>query len=75
MLPAADFEAFAVRPSRSTDDAFVAAAFDVFFAVLLCESALPAELFDFGEVLLLLRVFDAFFAAFVPVFLAAMMSP
>ena len=75
MLPAADFDAFAVRPSRSVFDALVAAFLDVFFVVLRCESALPAAVFDVVDVDLLRSVFDAFFAAFAPVFFVAMVSP
>jgi hypothetical protein len=63
-LPAADFEAFAVRPSRSTCDALVAAAAEVcFFGALACASALPAADFEFAPVDLLDSVFEALFAA------------
>jgi hypothetical protein len=46
-LPAADFERFDVRPSRSVLDAAVAAAGDVVFSgALRWESALPAADFE-----------------------------
>lgn len=59
-----------VRPSRSVDDAFVATALDVVLFVLRCASALPAELFDFGDVDLLVNVLEDFDAAFLLVSLA-----
>jgi hypothetical protein len=60
-----------VRPSRNVDDAFFATFFDVFFlADLRCDSALPAALFDFDEVLRLRSVFEDFVAAFLRVTLA-----
>jgi hypothetical protein len=63
-LPAADFEAFAVRPSRSTCDAWVAAAADVcFFGAFACARALPAADLELLPVDLLASVFDARLAA------------
>ena len=52
-----------MRPSRSVFDASFAAAGDVFLFVLRCASALPAALFDFGDVLRLFSVLDALDAA------------
>lgn len=63
MLPAADFDFALVRPSRNTDDAFVAAFFEVTFRVLLWDSADPAADRDFFPVDLFVRVFEAFVAA------------
>ena len=63
-LPAADFDAFAVRPSRNTCDALVAAAADVCYSgALACASALPAADLDLLPVDLLESVFDALLAA------------
>jgi hypothetical protein len=57
-----------VLPSLNTLEATVAAFEDVtFFGALVCDSALPAEVFDFGAVLELVSVFDALLAAFAPV--------
>ncbi|MBA3673274.1 MAG: hypothetical protein H0W68_14780 [Gemmatimonadaceae bacterium] len=67
-LPAADFESLDDRPSRSVADDFFAAFADVFLlGDFRCDSALPAALFDLGEVLRPWRVFDALDAAFLPV--------
>ena len=67
-LPAADFEALLVRPSRSVDDAFDAAFRDVSRSgVPVWESALPAAPLDLVEVEPLVSVFDAVVAAFLPV--------
>ena len=67
-LPAADFVALLVRPSRSADDAFVAVRFVVVrLGALRCASALPAADFDFVAVAPLRSVFDALVAAFLPV--------
>jgi len=67
-LPAADFEAALVRPSRITLEAALAA-FDevVFLGASVCESALPAAAFDLEPVEPLCSVFDALDAAFAPV--------
>jgi hypothetical protein len=70
-LPAADFDAGAVRPSVNTLEADVAAAGDVdFFGALACESALPAALFELAPVLDAFSVFDAAAAALPPVVFA-----
>jgi hypothetical protein len=70
-LPAADFDLAAARPSRSTADAFRAAAGEVcLFGAFRCESALAAALFDFAAVDPLRSVLDAWEAAFLPVTLA-----
>lgn len=67
-LPAADFEARLVLPSRRVFEAALAAALDVCFAgAFLCESALPAVFFDFAPVEVDRSVFDAFDAAALPV--------
>ena len=67
-LPAADFDALLVLPSRSVFEAALAAFDDVCLAGdFLWERALPAADFDFELVFLLLRVFDALLAAFRPV--------
>lgn len=71
-LAALLFDAFDVRPSRNTEEAFVAVCFVVFFEVLRWDSVLPAALFDLAPVDLLLSVFDALFAALDPVFFVAM---
>ena len=72
MLPAAVLLAALDRPSRSTLDAAVAAAFDVsFLGALLCDSALPAAVFEPFPVEPLRSVCDAFDAAFGPVVLLA----
>jgi hypothetical protein len=74
-LPAADFDAGAVRPSVNTLEADVAAAGDVdFFGALTCESALPAALFELAPVLDACSVFDAADAAFTPVVFAFAIS-
>lgn len=63
-LPAADFDVLLVRPSLRTDEAALAAFFEVtFFGLFVWDKALPAEVFDFAPVDLLLSVEDAFFAA------------
>lgn len=63
-LPAADFDAALVRPSRRTFEAARAADAEVtFFGAFLCESALPAARLDVALADLLRRVFDAFEAA------------
>jgi hypothetical protein len=63
-LPAADFESFDVRPSRSTCDAFVAAGAEVcFFGARVCARALPAADLELLPVDLLESVFDALLAA------------
>lgn len=74
-LAALRFDVFDVRPSRSVDDAFVAALFDVFFVVLRYDNVLPAALFDLAPVDLLVSVFEALFAALDPVFLVAIGEP
>ncbi len=67
-LPAADFEAALVRPSRNTPEAALAACGDVvLFGALVCERALPAALRDLAPVEPLVSVFDAFDAALPPV--------
>lgn len=71
-LPAADFDFVPVRPSRSVDDAFVAALAPVFLRVPVCDSALPAADFDFAPVLPLRITLDDFVATFALVFLVAM---
>jgi hypothetical protein len=59
-------DALLVRPSRSTEDAALAAFSDVtFFGALACASALAAAVFDLVEVLGLRRVRDAFLATSV----------
>src|SRR5688572_10888197 len=63
-LPAADFDAFEVRPSRSTCDALVAAAAEVcFFGALVCASALPAADLELAPVDLPDSVLGALLAA------------
>ena len=67
-LPAPDLDVALVRPSRKVDDASFAAPLDVvFLGALRCDSALPAAVFDFTDVDVLLNVLDAFDAAFLPV--------
>jgi hypothetical protein len=67
-LAAADFEAALVRPSRSTEDAAVAAFEDVVFAgAPVWERALAAAVLEREPVDALLRVCEALVAAFVPV--------
>jgi hypothetical protein len=54
--------------SLKTFDAAVAAFDEVTFdGALVCDSALPAAVFDFGAVLELVKVFDALEAALTPV--------
>jgi hypothetical protein len=73
-LPAAAFESLLVRPSRSTLEASFAAGAEVtFFGALVCESALPAAVFDLGAELVFVNVFDALVAAFDPVTFAFVM--
>ncbi len=68
MLPAADFDALLVRPSRNVFDAALAAfADEVFFGALRCDKALPEDVFVDLAVLLLRSVFDADEPAFFPV--------
>lgn len=68
MLPAADFEALLVRPSRNVFDAAVAAFVEVvFLGALRCDKALPEDVFVVLPVLLLRSVFDADEPAFFPV--------
>lgn len=76
MLPAADFDALLVRPSRRTDEAALAAFFDVtFFGAFVCDSALAEAVFDFELVLLLCRFFEALLATLeLVVFLLAILS-
>ena len=63
-LPAADFDALLVRLSRKTDDAELAAFFEVtLLGAFVWERALPAAVFDLPPVLLLRRVLEALFAA------------
>ena len=64
VLPAADLEALLVLLSLKTADAALAAFLDVtFWGAFVCERALPAAVFDFFPVDLLLSVPEAFFAA------------
>jgi hypothetical protein len=64
-LPAADFDVLLVRLFLRTDDAALAAFFDVTFrGALVWDNALPAAVLDLEPVDLLLRVEDAFLAAF-----------
>ena len=66
MLPAADLDVLLVRPSFRTFEAALADFTDVdFLGTLVCDSALPAALFDFELVDLLAKVFDALEAAFL----------
>lgn len=68
VLPAADFDAFEVRPSRSVFDAALAALLPVWrLGVPVCDRALPEEVFVVLLVLLLLIVFEAFDEALLPV--------
>ena len=63
-LPAADFDALLVLPSRRTADAAFAAFGDVTrFGALVCDSALPAAVFDFTPVEEERSVFDELRAA------------
>lgn len=63
-LPAADFEDLLVRLSFRTEDAARAAFLDVTLrGAFVCDSALPAALFDLAPVDLFWRVDEAFFAA------------
>lgn len=65
MLPAADFDALLVLPSRKTFDAALAALFEVtLLGAFVWDKALPAAVLDLRPVDLLLSVFDAFLAAF-----------
>ncbi len=73
-LPALDFEALLVLPSRSVRDAAFAAFFDVTFPRLRCESALPAAALELRPVDLLLSVFDALDPARLLVSLAIWVS-
>lgn len=67
-LPAADFDALEVRPSRRVLDAAEAAACPVWrFGVPVCERALPEDFFVDLAVLLFVSVLEALEAAFLPV--------
>ena len=67
-LPAADLEVELVLPSRKTAEAILAALGEVTrCGAPVCESALPAAVFDFGEVFELVNVLDALEAALAPV--------
>jgi hypothetical protein len=67
-LPAADFDAALVRPSRSVLDAALPALAEVDFpGALTWDSALPAAVFDAAPVDLLPKVFEAWDAALFPV--------
>jgi hypothetical protein len=75
-LPAADFDAAEVRPSRSTWDAAVAARAEVrSLFVRLCVSALPAAMREFCPVLLDANTFAAARAALGPVDFDTVTSP
>jgi len=64
-LPAAAFEALLVLLSLSTAEAALPAFLDVtFLGALVCDNVLPAAVLDLDPVDLLLRVEDAFCAAF-----------
>lgn len=68
VLPAADFDAFDVRPSLSVDDAALAALVPVcLFGVPVWDNALADDVFDFDPVPLLVNVLEALEEAFVPV--------
>lgn len=68
MLPAADFDAFEVRPSlRVAEAAFAAFVPVCLFGVPVCDNALPDDVFVFDPVPLLVNVFEALEDAFVPV--------
>ena len=75
MLPAADFEALDVRPSRRTELAADAAfAEETFFGALVCDRALPLDVLDFAPVEEDFRVDDAARAAPVRVTLVLGMA-
>ena len=64
-LPAADFDALLVLPSRKTFDAALAAFFEVtLLGAFVWDKALPAAVLDLEPVDLLRSVFDALLAAF-----------
>ncbi len=68
VLPAADFDAFDVRPSRNVSEAADADfSLDCRFGVPVWESALADEVLVLLPVLVLRSVFDALDAAFLPV--------
>lgn len=74
-LPAADFEVLLVRPSLTTFDAECAADFEVvLFGAPVCESALPADVFDLSPVESSVKVLDALDAALRPVVLPFVMT-
>lgn len=62
-LPAADFAALLLRPSRKTLDAVDAAFFEVTLEVLLCDKADPAADLEAFPVDGFLRVLEALVAA------------
>ncbi len=63
-LPAADFDALLVRPSRITAEAALAALGEVTrLGALVCDNALPAAVFDFEPVEGVRSVFDELRAA------------
>ena len=65
VLPAADFDALLVLPSRRTFDAALAALFEVtLLGAFVWDKALPAAVLDLRPVNLLRSVFDALLAAF-----------
>lgn len=69
MLAAADFDVSLVRPSRSTDEAALAARLEVtFFRVFAWDRALAAADLDFSDVDLLRSVFAALVATISLVF-------
>lgn len=62
-LAAADFDVLLVRPSRSTEEASLAAWVEVSFSRdFACDRALAAAVLDLADVDLLCRVLDAFVA-------------
>jgi len=72
VLPAADFDAADVRPSRNTFDAADAAVREVdSFGLCACVNALAAAVFDALPVLEELNTFAAALAALGPVVLVA----
>lgn len=73
-LPATDFEALLVRPSRSVFEAADAALAEVVLLDPVWESALPAADFEVLLVDLLARVFDALEDALLPVVLLCAMG-
>ena len=67
-LPAADFAALEVLPSRNVADAALAAFGPVWrFGVPVWDKALPDAVLDLAPVLLLVIVLEALVAALVPV--------